>query len=171
MSNSRSGDDTSTSESSKTTDVTKHHTLVEVELRRKSLYEDLVKSVKNWIFDRSDGRRRLSEMQMSHLVLRYIFNKKATISSSKCDPVFISGTSTVARSQLECDLKNINIRGAKELADLIDAELTSATRKIRFEKFEKDEQVKLSTSTENELIYRDRRQTDFNRLAQRHGRE
>ncbi|CAF1413081.1 unnamed protein product [Adineta ricciae] len=33
MSNSRSGHDISTSESSKTTDVTKHHTLVEVELR------------------------------------------------------------------------------------------------------------------------------------------
>ncbi|CAF1534719.1 unnamed protein product, partial [Adineta steineri] len=171
MSSIISGHDIYALQLQKNTDVTSHHTLIEVELRRKTLYEDILKCIKNWIFDQSDrnDRRRLTEMQMSHLLLRYIFNKKATLFDSKSDPVFIIGKSSLARKQLERDLKNINLKGAEKLAEIIDGELESAATQLRSEKFRKDKQVTLSTSTDGKLIYRDRSQKDFNQLAQRYG--
>ncbi|CAF4037983.1 unnamed protein product [Adineta steineri] len=171
MSSIISGHDIYALQLQKNTDVTSHHTLIEVELRRKTLYEDILKCVKNWIFDHSErsDRKRLTEMQMSHLLLRYIFNKKATLFDSKSDPVFIIGKSSLARKQLERDLKNINLKGAEKLAEIIDSELESAATQLRSEKFRKDKQVTLSTSTDGKLIYRDRSQKDFNQLAQRYG--
>jgi hypothetical protein len=152
----------------KSTDVTSHDTLVEVELRRKTLYEELLDRLKDWKFD-CGFRIHLSEKEISHILLRYIFNKKATTSSPESDPVFVTGTSKLARDQLERDLKNVNLKGAKDLADLIDNELSNAARKIRNEKFRKDQPVVLSLSTDRQLIYRHRSQDDFTRLAERYG--
>jgi hypothetical protein len=160
--------DISASEMEKSTDVTSHNTLVEVELRRKTLYEELLDRITDWIFD-SGVHIRLSEREISHILLRYIFNKKATTSTPEFDPVFVTGTSKLARDQLQRDLNNVNLKGAKDLADLIDKELTKAAGKIRDEKFRKDQPVVLSSSTDGKLIYRNRSQEDFTQLAQRYG--
>ena len=54
----------------KSADVTSHHTLVEVELRRKTLYEELLDRIKDWESD-CGFRIRLSEKEISHILLRY----------------------------------------------------------------------------------------------------
>ena len=168
MSRINCGPDTSLSHTGDSVDVTLHQNLVETELIREKLYEEILESVRKWIFDSND-RIRLSEMQISHILLRYIFNKKATTSSPPSDPVFVIGTSELARRQLHRDLNNAKLRDAEKLADLIDNELKKAVRSFRFKKIEKDEPVTLSSTTDNKLIYRGRSQEDFARLAQRYG--
>lgn len=160
--------DTSSSQIDKTSGITSFPSLVEVELIRETLYEELLECLRRWIF-KCGSRLRLSETQISHILLRYIFNKKATTSNSKCDPVFVTGTSELARRQLHRDLKNASLKGAEELADFIDNELASAARKVRFGKPGIDEPVTLSSPMDGKLIYRDRSQEDFARLAQHYG--
>lgn len=143
MSRISSGRDIYSSQMEKTTDITSHKCLVEVELRRRALYADLLESVKRWLFERS-SRIRLSKRQLSHILLHYIFNKKATTSTSQADPVFITGTSKLARCQLQRYLENAHLKVDEELADLIDEKLESATEKMHSTKFRMDNQAELS---------------------------
>jgi hypothetical protein len=168
MSDINCGRVTSSSQKDAANDVTSYHTLVEVELTRKIYYEQLLQSVRRWLLDCGD-RIHLSEMQIAHILLRYIFNKKATTRDRRSDPVFVTGTSKLARDQLRRDLKTTNLGSSKELADLIDDELARAARSLRFEKVIRDEPVTLSSLTDHKLIYRDHSQDDFAGLAQRYG--
>lgn len=163
-----SGRDICALQREKTTDIAAHTSLIEIEQRRKTLYEDLLEYVRRWLIERN-GRIRLSAMQLSHILLRYIFNKKATTSKRRSDPVFVTGMSKLARHQLQRDLDNAYMKGAEELADLIDEELESAADKIYSEKFQKDKPVELSSSIDHKLIYRGRSQEDFARLGQHYG--
>ncbi|CAF0894899.1 unnamed protein product [Adineta ricciae] len=158
----------SSSRSAKTKDIISEKRLVETELYRKKLYERLLESVSTWLFDRN-ARVRLTEMQIAHIVLRYVFNKKATISTSTSDPVFIVGTSDLARRQLSIDLKNARLEDSDRLADKIDDEIKCAVRELRFKNPPDDEQVTLSSETDGKLVYRGRYQEDFAHLAQRYG--
>ena len=142
--------------------------LIETELLRERLYTSLVNEVKSWLL-RHQRRLPWSEMQVSHLLLRYIFNKKATIFQSSSDPVFVIGISSIARQQLGRDLAAIQLTNALELTELIDDELARAASEMRTTKIMMDDPVILSPSINGKLIYRERMQEDFSQLAQRYG--
>ena len=169
MSRTNCNHDTPSSKLDKTGGNTSLQNLVETELLRETLYEQLLDCVRSEIL-RFGSRVRLSDMQISHILLRYIFNKKATTTPGpKSDPVFVIGTSKLARHQLQRDLEKLNSHAVEELADVIDDGLASATRKLRFERLGTDKTVTLSSTAGNELTYGDRSQKDFAGLAHRYG--
>ncbi|UJR17302.1 hypothetical protein I4U23_004197 [Adineta vaga] len=144
--------------------------LIEAELIRERLYEALLVSVRTWLSDRP-SKVRWSDIQISHILLRYIFNKKATISRPIPDPIFVIGTSSIARRQLYRDLEVMQVSDGIQLADLIDHELILAALDMCTTQIDMDESVILSPKMGGKLIYRNRIQNDFSRLAQRYGYE
>jgi hypothetical protein len=142
--------------------------LVETELVRERLYKQLLSSIKSWLFHHQ-ARPTWSDKRVSHLLLRYIFNKKATISRPIPDPVFVIGTCPIARRQLSRDLEIEQVNGATQLIELIDDQLVLAALEMCTAEIEMDELILLSRSMGGKLIYRGRVQTDFSRLAQRYG--
>jgi hypothetical protein len=142
--------------------------LVETELVRERLYKNLLSFIKSWLFNRPD-RPRWSETQVSHLLLRYIFNKKATISRPIPDPVFVIGTCMIARRQLCRDLESEGMTGGTQLADLIDHELVVAALDMCTTEIGLDTRVILSPNVDGKLVYQGRVQEDFSGLAQRYG--
>jgi hypothetical protein len=145
-----------------------HRSLVETELVRERLYKQLLIFVKSFLF-RQEARPPWSEKQVSHLLLRYIFIKKATISRPMSDPVFVIGTCPIARHLLDRDLKFKQMTGATQLTELIDHQLVLAALEMCTTEIGMDEPVLLSSNTNGELIYRGRVQKDFSQLGQRYG--
>jgi hypothetical protein len=129
----------------------------------------MLKEIKSWLF-RHQGKPQWPEKQVSHLLLRYIFNKKATISQPTSDPVFVIGTSSMARKQLCLDLKTMDLTGGTELAELIDDQLSRAALEMCTIEIPMDEPVNFSKSMKDTLVYCGRDQQDFANLAQRYGR-
>lgn len=148
--------------------VLSHRGLIETELVRERLYKELLSSFNRWLFDHQPSLK-WTEMQMAHILLRYIFNKKATVSGPTSDPVFVIGTSPLARRQLDKDLTYGNVPDSSELADFIDHHLLLAALFMSSKEIAMDEQVHLSQPTGEKLMYRDRTQADFAQLAKRYG--
>jgi hypothetical protein len=145
-----------------------HRGLVETELVRERLYKQLIISIKSWLFHHQ-AHASWSDKEISHLLLRYIFIKKATRSRPVPDPVFVIGTCLTARHQIYRDFEFKQMNGATQLAELIDHQLVLAALDMCTTDIGMDEPVRLSLDTHRQLIYRDRVQKDFSRLAQRYG--
>jgi|LauGreDrversion4_2_1035121.scaffolds.fasta_scaffold15447_4 hypothetical protein len=94
--------------------------IIETELYRKYLYNDIIDKV-------ADKLRKYLEMkEIQHFMLRYIFNKIVERTSDN-DPVFIHQPSDICLLQVEKDLefKNIPVN-PKELVEYIDKLLKDA---------------------------------------------
>ena len=154
--------------SSENMDVSSNPRLVEMELVRQRLYISIVKKITRWL---SENQSRLpwSETQISHLLLRYIFNKNATNTQLLPDPVFIIGESSMARRQLDRDLRSIHLNNAMELAHIIDDELEHAATEMSRTNIDYDQPVTMSVESKSKLIYRGTLQEDFAQLGKRYG--
>ena len=143
--------------------------LIETELIRERLYKSILNEVKAWLYSRQE-KLPWTELQISHILLRYIFNKKATVSGLTDDPVFISNFSSIARQQLHNDLKSVILNGARDLAELIDEQFRRAAFEINTREIPADAPVTLSVNAKGStLTYRDRMQRDFSQLALQYG--
>ncbi|CAF3500067.1 unnamed protein product [Rotaria socialis] len=141
--------------------------LVETELVREKLYEQVLNSIKSWLSSQQ-AYPPWSKKNIWHILLRYIFIKKAALSRPMPDPVFAIGTCSVARQQLRRDLEKRKVNNFTELAKLIDHQLEIAALEICVANIGMDAPVTVS-NIDGDLIYRGRVQKDFSRLAQRFG--
>ena len=142
--------------------------LVETELIRKRLYEQLLVTIRLW-FAHHTARSSWSRKEISHLLLRYIFVKKATRFRLTPDPVFVIGTCPAAQHLIHRDFQVKETAGASQLSELIDHHLVLAALEMFTTEIGMDEAVLLSSDRDGILIYRGQAQKDFSQLAQRYG--
>jgi len=97
-----------------------HSKIIETELYRKYLYNDIIDKVADKL------RKHLEMKEIQHFMLRYIFNKIVERKLEN-DPVFIHQPSDICLLQVEKDLefKNIPVN-PKELVEYIDQLLNDA---------------------------------------------
>lgn len=142
--------------------------LIETELVRKKLYEELLGTIESWLYQRK-AQSTWSKKEISHLLLRYIFVKKASRARPVPDPVFVIGTCANAQHLIRRDFELKRTNGALELAELIDRHLVLAALEVLTAEIGMDESVILLSDSIGNLSYRGRTQKDFSRLAQRYG--
>lgn len=104
-----------------------HNKIIETELYRKHLYDDIIDKVSHKL------NKYLDLKEIQHFLLRYIFNKIIERTSND-DPIFISKYSEICYLQVEKDLefKNIIIdnMNTKEFVEYIDSLLEKSLNEL-----------------------------------------
>lgn len=134
--------------------------LVETELLRKKLYENIIE----WIMFRIRDSK-LKYKDVCNLLLRYILNKNITKSNND-DPVFITTKSSNANSQISKDFIYFKIStNPTNFIIELEEKILSAQTILSSTQIKKDYPISL---TNNKILYNNKYYTDISDLAKKY---
>jgi hypothetical protein len=137
--------------------------IIETELLRKKLYEDIVVKIYNLkLTTEKDGK--LKQKEVNNIVLRYLFNKIITRRDDD-DPIFITDYSILADKQLIADLEYHKIINYdyKQLPVILNAEFIKAKQILTSSDINIDQPVTYEDTT-NKYIYKNIKYEDISNL-------
>lgn len=137
--------------------------LIELELFRGKLWNTILNRILNISLR---GIHSLTNKEVSHMLLRYLFNKIADLRSKRrSDPVFMTHTSSMAESQLKDDFIYFGIRTPPStfVSSIIELALIDSRRKISDGITEID--VEIEQLSDGSLSYRGQNYPETANLA------
>jgi hypothetical protein len=140
--------------------------IIERELVRQKLYNDILQSLKNYMnpfIKNQKGKDKWGTKEFNHLLLRYILNKIIT-KTDEDDPIFIYNKSEIVRKQLDKDNKYSGLNyDLDDLINFIDNELKKAYDILKNTELKKDSEVKI---VDNKLEYKGIMYNDISKLGE-----
>jgi hypothetical protein len=149
------------------TSVIKDNYIVERELLRKNLYNNILEWLKKYLQpylknQNSKSKTKWTDKEINHLLLRYIFNKIIT-RTDEDDPIFIYKESEIAKEQLKADSQFSNLQfDHLTLMKLLDEELKKAHDTLKSAFVAEDSEVILAN---DKISYKGQLYNDISKLA------
>jgi hypothetical protein len=147
-------------------DIIKDESVIERELVRMKLYNEILTSLQIWLepyLKNQKGKERWTDKNVNQLLLRYILNKIITRLDNE-DPIFIYRESSIAKEQLERDSKYSHLNfDYNKLAIKLDNLLKNAYDSLKSFNIPKDESVSLDNGI---LMYKGVQYEDWSKLGE-----
>jgi len=150
----------------KAQDIVKDNKIIERELIREKLYNDILLSLKNYMGPFLKNQRpnnKWSDKEFNHLLLRFLLNKIITKTDND-DPIFIYNTSKFAENQLIMDNNYSGLNfNPTQLMSLLDNLFKSAYDTLQQTNILDDD---IPTLSNNKIIYKNIEYDDIAKLAE-----
>jgi hypothetical protein len=150
----------------KTSNIIKDNKVIERELVRQQLYNDILQSLKVFMYSylkTQKNRDKWGDKELNHLLLRYLFNKIITRTHDD-DPIFIFSPSKYVENQLTTDIKYAGINlDPLQLMTFIDNKFKSAYDTLQNATIPDDD---IPTLVNNKIIYKNIEYNDISKLGE-----
>lgn len=135
--------------------------IIEKELLRKKLYQEILDWMKSVIKD------KLQNKDIQHMLLRYIFNKIITRTKGD-DPIFIITPSIIADNQMRKDFNYFKLSlNVEKFISILKNKINDASNKIKLTKIPKDKKV-LYDQIKKHMYYQGKSYYDINNMVDKY---
>ena len=131
--------------------------LIETEIQRKYLYENIIKNIQKLKLIQQTTNKQISYKQITSILIRYLFLKNI-IKTNIDDPIFITTTSQLAKQQIKLDFEYLNIINMEpnQFYNILENEFIQAYNQLKNIKINYDETPTIETANNKitKIIYK-----------------